>query len=637
MKKYFLLLAIVCIFLAGCDASEDNNGGEAATDYGVVEYTLPYFSITCSPVIVNQDIYYLEEKAEYSYSIGKLNLFTGEVAEREIDLAEKYSIFDYSVDKEGNVYFLVTIEEGEQIWNWYFVKQSKDGEQIYKKSYTYGTLEDLGFPIKIRINESEVSINGQQKRIRIDDKGDILSVEQVLEPEKRELEAFQSAVYRRNENGQYDKMFDLIDYGIECDSMGNVVQYDDGMIVGWNISNIDIGYRVYVFIPGEKSVQPQGTAGVELTLAVLEADSSVKATVVDFNKSQNDIYIVIREYGAGGKSADDAYAELNASIVAGNGPDIIALKSGDNHRVLVESGALENLQEYVDNSELIREEDYIKAAWEIGKCGDVLFGIPTEFSVQTMAAKSSIVGEQCGIDVEGVRKLYEKNPEMALRSEESKLSVLDMCIGNQVLNFIDDEKKTADFDKEEFYEILTFANTFPEEPKSDSREILFYDCWMYSVNSLIQVYKELGTKQVTFIGYPTADGSFGCLMNQGNYMYGICSQSNNKEECWRFIEYYISNRYGQELPKQFSTRKDILVKQFEQEFAERESELEGFRLEEVLADLEAICEQPRNMQRWDVIPAEIILEEVQPFFAGERDAKQTAKIIQNRIQTYLSE
>lgn len=636
MKKYFLLFAIVCIFLSGCNASKDNNGEEAA-DYEVVEYTLPYFSITCPPVIVDQNIYYLEEQAEYSHSIEKLNLFTGEAAGREIDLAEKYSIVDYSVDKEGNVYYLITIEEGEQIWNWYFVKQSEDGEQIYKKPYTYATLEDLGLPFQIRIHENEVSIIGQQKRIRIDDKGDILSVEQGLEQEKRELEAFQGAVYRRNENGQYDKMFDLIDYGIKCDSLSNVVQYDDGTIVGWDISNVNIGYRVYVFIPGEKPVQPQGTAGVELTLAVLEADSPIKAAVVDFNKSQNDIYIVIKEYGAGGKSVEDAYAELSAGIAAGNGPDMIALKSGENHRILAESGVLENLQEYVDHSELIREEDYIKAAWEIGKCGDVLFGIPTEFSVQTMAAKSSVVGEQCGIDVEGVRKLYEENPEMALRSEESKLSVLDMCIGNQMSKFMDYEKKTADFDQEEFYEILAFADTFPKEVKADDREILFYDCWMYSVNSLIQVYKELGTKQITFIGYPTADGSFGRLMNQGNYMYGICSQSNNKEDCWRFIEYYISNRYEQELPMQFSTRKDILAKQFEQEFAAHQSEFEGFQLEEVLADFEVICEQPGYTQSWDVIPAEIIWEEVQPFFAGERDAEQTAKIIQNRIQTYLSE
>lgn len=157
------------------------------------------------------------------------------------------------------------------------------------------------------------------------------------------------------------------------------------------------------------------------------------------------------------------------------------------------------------------------------------------------------------------------------------------------------------------------------------------------MNSIIQVYKEMGTKQVTFIGYPTADGSFGRLMNQGNYMYGICSQSNYKEECWKFIEYYISNRYEQGLPMQFSTRKDILEKQFEQEFEEHKSEFKGFQLEEVLADLEAICEQPGNTQRWDPVLAEIILEEVQPFFSGDRDAKKTAEIIQNRIQTYLNE
>lgn len=156
------------------------------------------------------------------------------------------------------------------------------------------------------------------------------------------------------------------------------------------------------------------------------------------------------------------------------------------------------------------------------------------------------------------------------------------------------------------------------------------------MDSLLQVYKDMGTKQVTFIGYPTADGSFGCFINQGNYMYGICSQSKYKEESWEFIESYLSKHYEQGLPMQFSTRKDILAKQFEQEFAEHESELEGFSLEEVWAAFEAVCEQPGYAQKWDEACAEILPEELQPFFAGEKYAEQTMEVIQNRVQVYLN-
>ncbi len=160
------ILIIVCMLLSSCNASGNSKS---------------------------------EEKAEYSYLIEKLNLFTGEGAEREIDLGEKCNIADYSVDEEENVYYLITVE----------------GKQIYQKSYSYETLEDLGLPFRIKLRGDEVSISGQQKQIMIDDKGDVLSIEQAAEQEKRELEAFQGAVYRGNESGPSDKLFDLINYGIE--------------------------------------------------------------------------------------------------------------------------------------------------------------------------------------------------------------------------------------------------------------------------------------------------------------------------------------------------------------------------------------------------------------------------------------
>jgi len=65
--------------------------------------------------------------------------------------------------------------------------------------------------------------------------------------------------------------------------------------------------------------------------------------------------------------------------------------------------------------------------------------------------------------------------------------------------------------------------------------------------------------------------------------------------------------------------------------------LEGFSLEEVWAAFEAVCEQLGYAQKWDEACAEVLLEEFQPFFAGEKDAEQTAEVIQNRVQVYLNE
>lgn len=43
-----------------------------------------------------------------------------------------------------------------------------------------------------------------------------------------------------------------------------------------------------------------------------------------------------------------------------------------------------------------------------------------------------------------------------------------------------------------------------------------------------------------------------------------------------------------------------------------------------------------SIVRYDAKIRDIINEEVQPFFKGVKSAEETAKIIQNRISTYLS-
>ena len=639
MRKWLGILIIVCMLFSGCGAKDKEQETENVY-YEVTQYTLPY-SKSYTPVVVGKNIYYLDEREENIYALGKLNLSTGEIDERELDFSGIWCMVSFAVDREENSYHLVTIEEGDRIWNVYLIKCGSNGELIYKQPYSREILNAVGKFWEVKVKEEEVSISGPEGKIVVDEQGEIQSVHQGEEKREEIIAAFQGTVYHINENGKeaarYEKMFDLIDYGIEQDLLYNVVLYDDGMIMGWD-ANAYTGYMVYVFTPSERATVPTcNTSDTELTLAVLEADSMIKAAVVDFNKSQRDIYITIKEYATGGKSIEDAYAELNAGIIAGNGPDVIALRAGENHCTLVESGVLDNLQPYVDSSELIQEEDYIKSVWEIGKAGDFLFGIPTEFSIQTLAAKSSIVGEERGIDFAGVRSLHESYPDMALLAEESKMNVFSLCIAFQTSEFIDDKSKTADFDKEDFYEFLAFADSFPKEARADDREILLNDCWIYNVDSFLQVYRDMGTKQVTFVGYPTADGSVGFYINQGNYMYGICSQSKHKEECWKFIESYIVKHCEEKLPMQFSARKDILEKQFEQEFAEHESGLEEFQLEEVQAAFEAICEQPGYTKKWDEACAEILFEELQPFFAGEKAAKQTVEIIQNRVQMYLSE
>ena len=53
--------------------------------------------------------------------------------------------------------------------------------------------------------------------------------------------------------------------------------------------------------------------------------------------------------------------------------------------------------------------------------------------------------------------------------------------------------------------------------------------------------------------------------------------------------------------------------------------------------LRTIVESATLMGRFDETVMEMVAEELLPFLAGDRSAADTARILNNRIQTYLSE
>lgn len=80
-----------------------------------------------------------------------------------------------------------------------------------------------------------------------------------------------------------------------------------------------------------------------------DLDSGVQERIASFNRSQSDYYIEVIKYG------EDSYADglkaLNASIAAGNGPDIMENSDETLLRQLGNKGVIENLYTYMEDGE----------------------------------------------------------------------------------------------------------------------------------------------------------------------------------------------------------------------------------------------------------------------------------------------
>ena len=173
-------------------------------------------------------------------------------------------------------------------------------------------------------------------------------------------------------------------------------------------------------------------------------------------------------------------------------------------------------------------------------------------------------------------------------------------------------------------------------------------------------------EEVSYIGYPTLDGLPGILLETSESAYGILSDSPHKEPAWDYLEYLILEESRQE--NLFPILKDKLDQnlasgmedpyELDQE-GEPVLDWEGEPVRRILrrdtfigSDLtiehyvplsgevqqvRELIAQARPAPGYRETVISIIREEAAGYFAGDKDAWETARIVQNRVQLYLEE
>lgn len=172
---------------------------------------------------------------------------------------------------------------------------------------------------------------------------------------------------------------------------------------------------------------------------------------------------------------------------------------------------------------------------------------------------------------------------------------------------------------------------------------------------------------VSYVGYPTPDGQPGILLetSDGN-AYAILSGSAHREQAWDYLEYLILEEA--ERGDYFSILEDRLEQNLTaamQEPYERDAEgetvtdragnpvrrvlvtnsfvgsdllIEGYvPLPEEIEQLKTLIFRAGHVPGYQEPVMAIIREEAAAYFAGDKDARETARIIDSRVQVYLDE
>lgn len=475
-----------------------------------------------------------------------------------------------------------------------------------------------------------------------------------------------------------EEVLNWLDSDINGSYVQSVAALEDGRLLAV-VNDWNTGSTEFAKLTKTKSSDiPQKE---QITIGILYTDQNIQSAAVAFNKSSDQYHVNIQTYIDENNwtetSYQDGITKMNNDLTSGaNAPDIVDL-SQVNAEQFAAKGVFEDLTPYLEKSTVIAKEDFLENVIDSFTFDGRLVGIPNSFSISTIVGASSKVGDEMGWSVADLIAFAEKYPDKELLSGMTKAQMLNTIMIYNQNTFVDWEKGECSFDSQDFKDLLSFVNKFPEEydwsedsPSSaaaiQAGDVLLESIYISQIQD-IQVYPAMYEEPITCIGYPTFDGSVGCMM-QASSAYAITSKSKNKDGAWAFVESFLSqdtssdrNFWG------FPTRKAQLDKLFEDELKVEyvtdengepildengEPMIEGsgsgigygdweytfhHTTEEEAALVRSLIDvaKPVNYNGSEILT--IILEEAEPFFQGQKSVDDVAGIIQSRLQIYVSE
>ncbi len=346
-------------------------------------------------------------------------------------------------------------------------------------------------------------------------------------------------------------------------------------------------------------------------------------------------------------------ARVMADMTAGKVPDALYV-SGEDMEILYEKGLL------MDMTGLLPEqvtEQLFPGILECGRIDGKQTGFPLKATIDTMFVNRKVWQEDgwsladvmelayCSGELEAV--IATAKPPYAARGALENLALQDL--GHSP--FVDLEAGTCSFDSEQFIELLELCSgcgkivTQPEDAAAmveEGRAIAYTG----NTDGIIDFGATMRNVGVDYyaVGFPTEEGS-GCYWDCDYYL--VVSRDTDK---WEVINRFLEHIYSLERQRklELAIRRDVYTKYVETwpetgevminqgggYYIPVATKPDGTDWLEDYLELAERCE-PRSRGMEAIV--EIVLEEADSFFAGDKDAAAVAGIIQSRVQMYLAE
>ena len=272
--------------------------------------------------------------------------------------------------------------------------------------------------------------------------------------------------------------------------------------------------------------------------------------------------------------------------------------------------------------------------------------LPDSFSVYTLKGRSDDVGDEPGWSLQDLEKLLEEKDDQvrAFSAGMPPEAILHWFYIASMEQLVDLEHHSCDFTSDTFIDMLRFCAS--PQMKADSEKYAENDSplltfmWVQSVDVLMNAntvwsgHELVGREAVTYIGFPNTERNCGSAFGAGysEQQYAIPANSRHPEAAWAYLRVMLDSGWQKKtraIPVMEADMRDAI----EEKLAQNEITWEEAGIDRFMELLERMDDYAYE---YNTI-SEIIQEEAQACFSGEKSAEETAALIQNRVTLYLNE
>ncbi len=470
-----------------------------------------------------------------------------------------------------------------------------------------------------------------------------------------------TALYILGADGVKKGILNLVQSGVSSGEVQRIFPTDNGGFVCAGKS-MDSGAPVI------SELSPQTgyvESRKEIVLAGTEysIDTRIENAAVKFNNTSTDNYITIKKYPW------DNIDQLNLDIISGNIPDILISDSSIPVENYISKGVFTDLYPFIDGDSELDRSDFLQNLLSSCETDGKLYCFTDRFKVYTALGKTSIFGEDMGINMDKLQQIAAARPEgTETFPGVTKQDILTYALELSGDEFIDYKKGTCRFDSDSFIAMMKYANGYIDGIDYDSYfddsfwsrfDTMFADESALLMTAYLSDYTDIFRFERINFGEPVTAVGFPCENRIGTSFvvdtaFSISEKSDVKQEAWEFIRTLLLPKY-QDKCDCFPVRTDSLEKSAAAAMKHDPNRVnqaivimgqmalasgKGDIGEPQKADIDhmnAVIASADGIMSYNASIRDIITEEAETFFSGAKTAEEAAQIIQSRVRLYLEE